>query len=85
LNSHVGGAGKSQHLTGQAADIQCPALGNEELLRRIVALELPFDQLINEFGYQWVHVSYDPTRGRAMVLEAVKGQSGATEYKPMTV
>jgi hypothetical protein len=51
------------------------------LLRRILELELPFDQLINEFNFAWVHVSFDPKRNRRQVLEAVKDKNFKTVYK----
>src|SRR5688572_24778844 len=80
VNIDIGDATKSQHVTGHAADIEDFEDGNEQLLRKIVELRLPFDQVINEFGYQWVHVSFDPSRARKQVLEAVK-QNGKTVYK----
>jgi zinc D-Ala-D-Ala carboxypeptidase len=81
LNTIIGGASKSQHLTGHAADIQCFKIGNEELLKRIAALKLPFDQMINEFNYAWVHVSYDSNRIRGQMLEAVKDKNMKTFYR----
>ncbi len=80
-NASIGGASKSQHLTGHAADIEDFKNGNEQLLRKIVELKLPFDQIINEFGYKWVHVSYDPKRNRRQVLEAVKDANQKTVYR----
>lgn len=82
VNKDIGGAPKSQHLTGHAADIEDFKNGNEQLLRKIVELQLPFDQIINEFSYQWVHVSFDPQKHRRQVLEAVK-EDGRTVYKPL--
>ncbi len=70
VNSTIGGASKSQHLTGHAADINDFTNGNEFLLKRIIELKLPFDQVINEFGFRWVHISYDPAKNRRQVLEA---------------
>ena len=71
LNRAVGGAAKSQHVTGQAADIHTlsdtPA-DNKKLYDLILKLKLPFDQLINEYNFNWVHVSYSP-RNRRQVLK----------------
>lgn len=71
LNRAVGGAAKSQHVTGQAADIHTlsdtPA-DNKKLFDLILKLKLPFDQLINEYNFNWVHVSYSP-RNRRQVLK----------------
>lgn len=84
-NSSIGGSSKSQHLTGHAADIEDFKNGNEYLLRKIIELKLPFDQIINEFGYRWVHVSYDPKRNRRQVLEAVKDAQFKTVYKTLRI
>jgi len=71
LNRAVGGAAKSQHVTGQAADIHTlsdtPA-DNKKLYDMILKLKLPFDQLINEYNFNWVHVSFSP-RNRRQVLK----------------
>lgn len=71
LNRAVGGAAKSQHVTGQAADIHTlsdtPA-DNKKLFDLILKLKLPFDQLINEYDFNWVHVSFSP-RNRRQILK----------------
>jgi zinc D-Ala-D-Ala carboxypeptidase len=85
VNTLIGGASRSQHLTGMAADIQCFTLGNETLLKKIVAMQLPFDQMINEFNYAWVHVSFDASKDRRQVLEAYKNAQGITKYRNIVV
>lgn len=67
-------------MTGQAADIIDLTHGNEYLLKKIKELNLPFDQLIDEFGFRWVHVSYDPSRNRRQILQAQKDAKGKTIY-----
>lgn len=70
LNKAVGGARTSQHTLGQAADIHTKANSkesNKQLFELIKQLKLPFDQLINEYNYSWVHVSYSP-RNRRQIL-----------------
>lgn len=58
VNQAVGGVGNSQHTTGCAADITAGSRSaNRELARLIVSLNLPYDQLIDEKDYAWVHVS----------------------------
>lgn len=79
LNRLIGGSDTSQHTLGQAADIQVVGMTPLAVCRRIVALKLPFDQLIFEFG-QWTHVSYGP-RNRRQVLTA-KHVGGKTVYLP---
>lgn len=80
LNKAIGGASKSQHMTGHAADIIDLTNGNEFLFKKIKGLKLPFDQMIDEFGFRWVHVSYDPKRNRKEVLQAKKDAKGKTIY-----
>lgn len=58
LNGAVGGAKASQHMKGEAADIYAGTKqGNRELFE-LIRKYLPFDQLINENDFSWVHVSY---------------------------
>lgn len=85
LNKAVGGAAGSQHKTGEAADIEAvtrdPA-DNRRLFELIRKLGLPFDQLINEFGYNWVHISFCRSRRRGQIFEA-KNSGGRTVYVSM--
>ena len=67
LNKSVGGSSTSQHKTGEAADIRTvkdTPEENKKLYNLIKKLKLPFDQLINEYGFNWVHVSYSPRNRR---------------------
>jgi hypothetical protein len=80
LNTAIKGAKKSQHLTGHAADIIDLTNGNEFLFKKIKDLKLPFDQMIDEFGFRWVHISFDPKRNRKEILQAVKDAKGKTIY-----
>ena len=52
----------------------------EKLFKKIKALKLPFDQMIDEFGFRWVHVSYDLKRQRGQILQAKKDAKGKTIY-----
>jgi len=71
VNRLVGGADKSQHTKGQAADIIVPGKSVAEVVALIRELKLPFDQLIDEFG-AWVHVSFVKDAPRGEVLKARK-------------
>ena len=70
LNDLVNGVRGSQHRTGQAADIRSKVdtrKENKKLFDLVIALELPFDQLIDEYDYNWIHVSFSD-RNRRQIL-----------------
>jgi hypothetical protein len=81
LNERIGGARESQHLQGKAADIMDLHNGNAFLLQTIVQLGLPFDQVIDEFGLAWIHVSYDPFRTRQQVLQSFRDEHGHMRFR----
>ena len=78
LNIAIGGAKKSKHMDGLAADIVCPQFGNPlEVCRAIVAANVQTDQIIHEFG-KWCHVAFAPPgrnpRGELLTIaSAVRG------------
>ena len=70
LNQVVGGAKSSQHMKGEAADIRTLSdkpEDNKRLFLLIIKLGLPFDQLIDERNYNWIHVSYGPLNRRQVL------------------
>lgn len=70
VNKLSGGSSTSQHRLGQAADIrskQDTKEENKKLFDLIQKLDLPFDQLIDEYNFNWVHVSYS-SRNRKQIL-----------------
>jgi len=69
LNKILKGATNSQHLYGEAADITTGSqAGNEQLFDLIQSLELPFDQLIDEKGFRWLHISHRKEKNRGQVF-----------------
>lgn len=69
LNKKVGGSKTSDHLHGMAADITGGSpKENKRLFYLIQSLGLPFDQLIDEKHFSWVHVSYRKEGNRKQVL-----------------
>lgn len=85
LNKAVGGASSSQHVNGEAADIRSVSddpKENKVIFDLIRKLNLPFDQLINEYNYDWVHVSFSRSKKRSQVLAATK-KNGRTIYTVM--
>jgi hypothetical protein len=85
LNKAIGGSTRSQHMIGQAVDID-DTYGyktNAEMFNYIRG-NLDFDQMIWEFGDNknpdWVHVSYvNPGENRNKCLVAYR-QDGKTRY-----
>lgn len=58
LNAAVKGSRTSQHMSGQAADIDTGDRQQNKLLFEYIKKNLPYDQLIDESNFAWVHVSY---------------------------
>ena len=58
LNKVVGGAATSQHTKGQAADLKGKNRAENEILFNVIKELGCYDQLINEYNFSWVHVSF---------------------------
>ena len=58
LNVAIKGSKTSQHMKGEAADIDTGDRQQNKLLFEYIRKNLPFDQLIWEHGGDWVHVSF---------------------------
>jgi hypothetical protein len=56
VNDAVGSKDTSQHRLGCAADIRVPGMTPDEVVRAVIASDLPFDQIIREFD-RWTHIS----------------------------
>jgi zinc D-Ala-D-Ala carboxypeptidase len=67
VNDAVGSKDTSQHRVGCAADIRVPNMTPDQVVRAIIASDLPYDQVIREFD-RWTHVS-------------ITNQSGGTPRK----
>jgi len=87
LNIKIGGSITSQHVQGQAADIEVLKISNLELSDWINK-NLSFDQLILEFHNPdedphsgWVHVSFNSDNNRHEYKEAYKNEEGKTRYR----
>lgn len=79
LNQTIGGSATSQHCKGEAADFTVVGHSVDEVFEFIKASDLPFDQVIHEFG-AWVHVSHTRSRiNRRQALRAVR-RRGRAEY-----
>ena len=60
LNRAVKGSLSSQHCKGEAIDIDAGSVAENKKIHDWIKANLEFTQLINEYNYSWVHVSYDP-------------------------
>ena len=84
LNVMVGGARASQHMTGEAVDIEVPGTSNWELAEWIKK-NLQYDQLIlenctdleNDPSSGWIHISYSRMGNRKQDLTI---KCGSTQY-----
>lgn len=56
VNDAVGSKDTSQHRLGCAADIRVPGMTPDEVVKAIIAAQLPYDQVIREFD-RWTHIS----------------------------
>ena len=72
LNAVIGGAKNSQHMYGEAVDITTGTKYGNKIIFDYIFRHLPYDQLINEKDYSWVHVSYknnDTNRQQVLCLK----------------
>ena len=89
LNRKIGSSDKSQHVRGQAVDIEVKGISNKVLFKWI-ANNLVYDQLILEFFNPkepqsgWCHVSFLPIAhgflNRKELLKATKQKDGRVIY-----
>jgi hypothetical protein len=56
VNQAVGSAPTSQHRVGCAADLRIPGMTPDEVVKAVIASDLPYDQVIREFD-RWTHIS----------------------------
>ena len=72
LNGHplINGAQDSQHVFGQAVDFTIKGMTPKQIIEKIVASGVEYDQLINEHNI-WVHISYNKGKNRKQVLNII--------------
>lgn len=78
LNKKIGGARNSAHMQALAADIICPAFGSPlEICRKIAHANIPFEQMIHEFGH-WCHIEFaiPPAAGKRELLSIADAATG---------
>jgi hypothetical protein len=69
VNDSVGSKDTSQHRLGYAADFKVPGMTPDQVVRALIASDLPFDQVIREFD-AWTHISISPSpRRQALIID----------------
>jgi hypothetical protein len=87
VNAAIKGSKTSQHCHGTAADIKVSGMVPDQVVKRIIASTLPYDQVIREFsdpvrGGGWTHVSIPNVKDvkpRKMAL--IIDKQGTRPYK----
>lgn len=75
LNTKIGGSQTSQHCNGNAADFKVIGMTPYDTCLKIIEMELPFDQVIHEFG-RWVHLGVaDTLRGEQLTAHKLHGKT----------
>ncbi len=85
LNTAIGGADTSQHMKGQAVDIDSFSNAYNLQILKWAIEHVHFDQMIAEFpdatGPSWVHISFNhELRNRGQILVAVGKRTGKGAY-----
>jgi triacylglycerol esterase/lipase EstA (alpha/beta hydrolase family) len=73
VNDAVGSSDRSQHRVGAACDFRVPSMTPNDVVKAIIASDIPFDQIIREFD-RWTHISVpnEPTgkpRRQALIID----------------
>jgi zinc D-Ala-D-Ala carboxypeptidase len=68
LNKAVGGSVNSQHCKGEAIDMSAGSKEENIKLFDWCKSNLIFDQLINEYDFSWVHISFRSKDNRNQTL-----------------
>ena len=81
VNDAVGSKDSSQHRVGCAADLRVPGMTPDEVVKAVMASDLPFDQVIREFD-RWTHISVvshpaDTPRRQALIIDRTGTRSYA--------
>jgi len=73
VNDSVGSKDTSQHRIGCAADIRVPGMTPKQVVEAVIASNIGYDQIIEEFG-SWTHISVPdtvarPPRKQALIID----------------
>jgi hypothetical protein len=87
VNAAIKGSKTSQHCHGTAADIKVSGMVPDQVVKRIIASTLPYDQVIREFsdpvrGGGWTHVSIPNVKdAKPRKMALVIDKQGTRPYK----
>ena len=87
VNAGIRGSKTSQHCFGTAADIRVAGMTPDQVVKRIIASTLPYDQVIREFsdpvrGGGWTHVSIPNTvEGKPRKMALIIDKKGTRSYR----
>ena len=80
VNDAVGSKDTSQHRSGCAADIRVPSMTPDEVVKAVIASDIPYDQIIREFD-RWTHVSVpNDLTGKPRKQALIIDKSGTRVY-----
>lgn len=80
VNAGIGGQKTSQHVQGCAADIKGVRLSVDDMMKKIIASDIQYDQLIKEFN-SWVHISVPTVPGsKPRMQKLIIDRSGTRTY-----
>jgi hypothetical protein len=68
LNTLVKGSKTSQHVEGKAIDMDAGSKQENKKIFEWCKANLVFDQIINEYDYSWIHISYNASKNRNQIL-----------------
>lgn len=81
LNTIIGGSKTSGHVKGDSIDFTAGSKDENKKLFDWCKANLKYDQLINEFDYSWIHISFRLGDNRNESLKALKDEKGKTYYE----
>ena len=75
----------SQHLYGEAADVEFPAVGLKAAFIGVLESDIPFDQMILELrgASRWLHLSHKPSPAGQRRMAMLSPESG--KYQPYSM
>jgi zinc D-Ala-D-Ala carboxypeptidase len=81
LNRAIGSKDTSHHVEGRAADIRIKGAKPSHVCEAIAAMQLPYQQCIDEGTWTHVSIPRDGEEPKRQTLTAIFGE-GPTQYRP---